>query len=177
MKHRKREPGSGVSSSKSNTSRAMRGRIPKVPNFLAMRNQQPATVTTSFSEHPASSSSTAPAAAAQQTRTSDRNRHSPSYYGFESSPPNSNILPPPKQPHRAGDVEIFQPPPDSLVDSVQQLAKNQPEQQNISPLIGQVSPPAPRNPPLPEIATPTLVQSMTALEAEKQQSDNDEWDI
>ena len=46
MKHRKREPGSGVSSSKSNISRAMRGRIPKVPNFLAMRNQQPATMTT-----------------------------------------------------------------------------------------------------------------------------------
>ena len=77
MKHRKREPGSGVSSSKSNISRAMRGRIPKIPNFLAMRNQQPTTVTTSHSEHLASSSSTAPAAVAQQTRTSDRN--SPSY--------------------------------------------------------------------------------------------------
>ena len=45
------------------------------------------------------------------------------------------------------------------------------------PLIRQVSPPAPRNPHLLEIDTPTLVQSMTALEAEEQQSDNDEWDI
>ena len=74
-------------------------------------------------------------------------------------------------------MENFQPPPDSIVDSVQQIAENQPEEQNISPLIGQVSPPAPRNPPLLEIARPTLVQSMTALEAEEQQSDNDEWDI
>ena len=153
-KHKKREPGSGVSSTKSNISRVMRGRIPKVPNFLAMRNQQPATLTTSHSEHPASSSSTAPTAAAQQTRLSDRNRHSPSYYGFESSPPNSTILPPPKQPRRAGDVESFQPPHDSIVESVQQIAKNHPEEQNISPLIGQVSPPAPRNPPLLEMNTP-----------------------
>ena len=138
MKHKKREPGSGVSSSKSNISRAMRGRIPKVPNFLAMRNQQPATMTTSRSEHPASSSSTAPVPAAQQTRTPDRNRRSPSYYGFESSPPNSTILPPPKRPRRAGDVESFQPPPDSIGESVQQIAENQPEEQNISPPIGHV---------------------------------------
>ena len=39
MKHRKRDPGSGVSSSKSNISRAMRGRIPKIANFLAIQNQ------------------------------------------------------------------------------------------------------------------------------------------
>ena len=36
MKHRKRDPGNGVSSSKSNISRAMRGRIPKIPNCLAI---------------------------------------------------------------------------------------------------------------------------------------------
>ena len=36
MKHRSREPGSGVSSSRSNISRAMRGRIPKIPNMLAL---------------------------------------------------------------------------------------------------------------------------------------------
>ena len=99
---------------------------------------------------------------------------SPSYYEFESSPPNSTILPRPKRPRRAGDVESFQPPPNSIVESVQQIAENQPEEQNISPLIGQVSPPAPCNPPLLEIATPTLVQSMTALEAEEQQSDKDD---
>ena len=177
MKHRKREPGSGVSSTKSNISCAMRGRVPKVPNFLAMRNQQPTTVTTSHSEHHASSSSTTPAAAAQNTRTSDRIRNSPSYFGFESSPPNSTILLPPKRPRRAGDVENFQPPPESIVESVKHIAENQPEEQNIYPLIGQVSPPAPRNPPLIDIDTPTLVQSMTALEAEKQHSDNDEWDM
>ena len=141
-----------------------------------MRNQQPTTVTTSHSEHHASSSSTTPAAAVQHTRTSDRTR-SPSYYGFESSTPNSTILPPPKRPRRAGDLERFQPPPESIVESVQHIAENQPEKQNISPLIGQVSPPAPRNPTLLEIDTPTLVQSMTALEAETQHSDNDEWDI
>ena len=40
MKHRKRDPGSGVSSSKSNISREMRARVPKVPKFLALRNQK-----------------------------------------------------------------------------------------------------------------------------------------
>ena len=115
-RHRKREPGNGVSSTKSNISRAMRGRIPKVPNFLAIRNQQPTAVTTSHSEHHASSSSTTPAAAAQNTRTSDRTQRSPSYYGFEIFPPNSTILPPPKRPRRAGDVENYQPPPESIVE-------------------------------------------------------------
>ena len=175
MKHRKREPGSGVSSTKSINSRAMRGGTPKLPNFSAMLNQQPAIVTISHSEQNASSSTT-PAATAQHTRTSDRTRRSPSYYGFESSPPNTDILPPPKQPRRAGDVENFAPP-DSIVESVQQIAENQPEDENISPRIGQVSPPASRNPPLPDIDTPTLAQSMTALDTEEQNSDNDEWDI
>ena len=172
MKHRRREPGSGVSSTKSNISRAMRGRIPKKPNFSAMRNQQ---TTTSQSEQHASTS-TAPAPAPQNTRTSDRTRRSPSYYGFETSPPNSDILPPPKQPRRAGDVENYAPP-DTIVESVQQIAENQPEELNVSPCIGQVSPPAPRNTPLLYMDTPTLVRSTTALEAEEQNSDNEEWDI
>ena len=59
MKHRRREPGSGVSSTKSNITRAMRVRIPKKSNFSAMRNQQ---TTTSLSEQHASTS-TAPAPA------------------------------------------------------------------------------------------------------------------
>ena len=101
MKHRRREPGSEVSSTKSNISRAMRGRIPKKPNFSAMRKQQ---TTTSLSEQHASTS-TAPDPASPNTRTSDRTRRSPSYYGFETSPPNSDILPPTKRPRRAGDVE------------------------------------------------------------------------
>ena len=95
----------------------------------------------------------------------------------QCSLPDSTILPPPKRPRRAGDVENFQPPPESIVESVQLIAENQPEEQNISPLIGQVSPPAPRNLPLIDIDTPTLVQSMTAFEAKKQHSDNDEWDV
>ena len=142
-----------------------------------MRSQQSGAATVSHSEQPTTSSANTPAAAVQPTRTSDRNRRSPSYYGFESSPPDSTILLPPKRPGRAGYVVSFQPPPDSIVESVQQIAENQPEEPNISPLIGQVSPPAPRNPSLIEIDTPTLVRSMTALEAEKHESENDEWDI
>ena len=142
-----------------------------------MRIQQSGAATVSHSEQPTTSSANTLAAAVQKTRTSDRNRRSPSYYGFEISPPDSTILPPPKRPRRAGDVVSFQPPPDSIVESVQQIAENQPEEPNISPLIGQVSSPAPRNPSLIEIDTPTLVQSMTALEVEEQESENDEWDI
>ena len=172
MKHRRREPGSGVSSTKSNISRAMRGRIPKKPNFSATRNHQ---TTTSLSEQHASTS-TAPAPASPNTRTSDRTRRSPSYYGFETSPPNSDILPPPKRPRRAGDVENYAPP-DTIVESVQRIAENQPEAINVSPCIDQVSPPAPRNTPLLYIDTPTLVRSTTVLEAEEQNSDNGEWNI
>ena len=39
MKHRKRDPGREVSSSRCNISCAMRGRIPKTPNFVALRSQ------------------------------------------------------------------------------------------------------------------------------------------
>ena len=172
MKHRKREPGSGVSSQRSNISRAMRGRIPKLPNFSAIRNQQPplstSEPTTTTSTHPATTSST--------TRTSDPPRRSPSYYGFETSPPAFDILPPPKRPRRAGDVENFAPP-DTIVESVQQIVENQPEEQNVSPRIGSVSPPATRNTPLLYMDTPTLVRTMTALEAEKQDSDNEDWNM
>ena len=97
MKHRKRDPGSGVSSSKPNISGAMRGRIPKIPNFLAIRNQQPDAGTVSHSEQPPTSSTNTSAAATQPTRSSDRNRRSPSYYGFESPSADSTILPPPKR--------------------------------------------------------------------------------
>ena len=172
MKHRKIEPGSGVSSQKSNISRAMRGRIPKIPNFSAMRNPQPPT---SISEQH-SSTSTNPAPAPSNTRTSERTRRSPSYYGFETSPPVSDILPPPKRPRRAVDVEYFAPP-DTIIESVQQIAESQPEEQSVSPCIGQVSPPAPRNTPLHYMDTPTLVRSMTALDAEEQASDKEEWNI
>ena len=177
MKHRKRYPGSGVSSSKSNISRAMRGRIPKIPNFLAIRNQQSDSAAVSHSEEPTISSTNTRTAAAQQKRSSDRNRRTPSFYGFDSPTPDSTILPPPKRPRRAGVVENFQPPPESIVESVQQIAENQPEETNISPQIGEVSPPASRNSSLLEIDMPTLVQSMTALEAEGHDSDENEWEI
>ena len=39
MKHRQREPGSGVSSSRSNIARANQEGIPKMPKFPALRNQ------------------------------------------------------------------------------------------------------------------------------------------
>ena len=148
MKHRKRDPGSGVSSSKSNISRAMRGQIPKVPNFLAIRNQQPDAGTALDSEKPTKSSTNTPATVTQPKRSSDRNRRSPSYYGFESPSPDSTILPPPKSPRRAGDVVNFQPPPESIEESVQHIAESQPEETNISPQIGEVSTPASRNPSL-----------------------------
>ena len=92
MKHKKREPGSGVSSQRSNISRAMRGRVPKLPNFVAIRNAQPPL---EISE-PATNAPTDPPATASSKRFSDRNRRSPSYYGFETSSPGSDILPPPK---------------------------------------------------------------------------------
>ena len=108
MKHRKRDPGSGVSSSKSNTSSAMRGRVAKLPNFLAMQNQQPEASTVSHSEQP-TTSSTNTAATKQPPRSSDRTRRSPSYYGFESPSPDSTIAAPPKRPRRASDIENFKP--------------------------------------------------------------------
>ena len=161
MKHRKRYPGSGVSSSKSNISRAMRGRIPKIPNFLAIRNPQPDAGTISNSEQLPTALTNTSVAAAQPTRSSDHNRRSPSYYGFESTSPDSTILPPPKRPRRVGNVENVQPPSESIVESVQCIAESQPAEINISPRIGEVSPPASRNPSLLEMDTPTLVRSMT----------------
>ena len=162
MKHHKRDPGSGVSSSKSNISRAMQGRIPKIPNFLAIRNQQQEESTALHSEQPTKSSATT-AAAEQPQRLSDRNRRSPSYCGFENSSPDSAIAAPPKRPRRAGDFENYQPPPESIVETVQHIADQQPTAINISSRIGEGSPPAPRDPSLLDIDTPKLVHSMTYL--------------
>ena len=175
MKHQKRDPGSGVSSSKTNISRAMRGRIPKIPIFLAIRNQQTDAGTVSHSEKPTTSSTNSPTAVTAK-RSSDRNRRSPSYYGFESPPPDSTILPPPKRPRRAGDVKNFQPPLESIVESLQHIAERQPGEINISPKIGDVSPPSPRNPSILEMDTTTLFLTMTAFEAEGHVSEENEWD-
>ena len=145
MKHRKRDPGSGVCSSKLNISRAMRGRVRKIPNFLAIRNQQPETSTVSHSEQPTTSSAYTSAAAKRPQRSSDRNRRSPSYYGFDSPSFDSTIAAPPKRHRRAGDVENYQPSPDSIVKTVQNIAEQQPAETIISPVIGDVSPTATRD--------------------------------
>ena len=123
MTHRKRDPGSGVSSSKSNISRAMRGRIPKKLKFLTMRNQQPEASTVSHSEQP-TTSSTNTTATTQPPRSSDRTRRSPSYYGFESPSPDSTSAPRPKRPRQAGDIENFQPPLTLLLKQCKTLLNN-----------------------------------------------------
>ena len=101
--------------------------------------------------------------------SSDGNRCSPSYYGFDNSSSDSTIAAPPKRPHRAGDVEKFQPPPKSVVETVKNVAVQQPEETNISPIIGEVSPSAPKALSILEQDTPKMVRSMTVFEAENQE--------
>ena len=52
------------------------------------------------------------------------------------------------------------------METVQIIAEQQPAETNISPVIGEVSPLATRDPALLENDTPTLVPSMTVFEAE-----------
>ena len=161
--------------SRSNISLAKRGRIPKIPNFVALRTQ------TVLPQHDLPSElvirqQSASSLALQQVdsapthgkRSSDRNIRSPSYYGFESSS-DSIITAPPKRPRKAGDVEKYQLPPELIVETFQHIADRQPDETNISPITGDVSPPAPQNPSLLDIDTPTLVHSMTVFEAENQE--------
>ena len=75
-----------------------------------------------------------------------------------------------KRPRRAGDVEIFQHPPASVVETVQNFAEQHPDEVNISPIMEAVSPPAPHAPSLPEQDTTTLVRSMTVFEAQNQET-------
>ena len=130
-----------------------------------MQNQQPEASTVLHSERP-TTSTTNKTATTQPPRSSDRTRRSPSYYGFESPSPDSTIAASPKRPRNADDIENFQAPSNSVVETVQNIAEQQPTEFNISPRIGEVSRPASRNPSLLEIDTPTLVRSMTANEAE-----------
>ena len=131
MKHRKREPGSGVFSSRSNISRKTQGRIPKVPNFPALRNQRNTDQADPQSklvlpQHSAFSSALQPVAPAvpttQSKRASERNHRSPSYYGFDNSSSDSTIAAPPNRPRRAGDIENLQHPSVSVVETVQTTA-------------------------------------------------------
>ena len=133
--------------------------------FLAIRNQQPEASTVPNSEQPTTSSANTSAAAKRPQRSSDRNRRSPSYYGFNRPSPDSTIAAPPKRHRRAGDVEYYQPPPESIAETVQTIADQQPAETTISPVIGKVSPLATRDPSLLETDTPTLAHSMTVFEA------------
>ena len=127
MKHRSREPSSGVSSARSNFTRAMPGRIPKLSDFSAQRNQLETSQPDSQSElmipAPTSTSDlqqvlprvcTTP----QNKQSSKRNRHSSFYYGFQHSLANSEITAPPKRPRRAVNVENYQPTNISVVETV-----------------------------------------------------------
>ena len=174
MKHRKRDPGNGVSSSRSNISRAMRGRIPKITNFVALRNQ------TALPQHDSPSELVIPKQSVSSSatqlvvststhgkRSSERPRRNAVLNGFESSS-DSAIAAPPKRPRRAGDIKNYQPPPESIIETVQHIADQQPDEINISPIIGDVSPPAPQDPSLLDVDTPKLVCSMTVFETKNQ---------
>ena len=111
MKHQKRDPGSGVSSSRLNISRAMRGKIPKFPNFVILRSQTtlPQYDLPSELVIPGLSASSPPLQQVDPTpKYGKRNRRRQSNHGFESS---SAITAPLNCPCRAGDVENYQPPP------------------------------------------------------------------
>ena len=113
----------------------MRGRIPKLPNFLALCNQQQEEITIPHSEQPTSQSTTSAAPAittTQAKRSSDSNRRSPSYYGFDNSTLDLTIEAQPKRPRRAGDVENFQPPSAKVFETVQHIAEQQLVETNIS---------------------------------------------
>ena len=165
MKHRKRETGSGVSSTKSNIARAMRVRMPKIPENFAPQElpaiqetapeQQIITTEVLIAPRPTNNQSelaipskSAPAAALQQvqSRATKRTRTSPKYYGYDkddSSAESTNSCPPnfaqPRRKPRAGDVESVQP---SIVQTIVDTASRvEPiEIEFPSPIIGQVSP-------------------------------------
>ena len=116
MEHRRQEPGN--SSSRSNTASAMRGRILKLRNFPALLNQLNNELADSQSiliiPKPSASTSAlqqvSPAAntTTQNKRSTNRNRCSPSYYGFDNSSSDSAITAPPNRPRRAGEMQNYQ---------------------------------------------------------------------
>ena len=169
MKHRKRETGSGVSSNKSNIARAMRVRMPKIPeNFApqvlpeipeAAPEQQIKTGEVIIAPPPTNnqhevllSSPSAPAITLPHipTRATKRTRKSPKYYGYDkedSSGESTNSCPPnfapPLKKRRVGDIESIQP---SVVQTIVDTATRVEPIANdySSPIIGQVSPTDPR---------------------------------
>ena len=147
----------------------MQGHIPKIPDFLANRNRKIKIQTNLAHELALPMQSAMQSTMQGSKRTSDRNRGSPSYYGFDNSFSESTIAASPKRSRRAGDVEKVQPTPASVVETVHNIAVQQPEEINNSPIIGEVSPPAPRVQPIIDEDIPTLVRLMTVLEAENQE--------
>ena len=168
MKHRKRETGSSVSSNKSNTARAMRVRMPKIPKNFAPQEvpaipetapeQQIITTEVLIAPPPTKNqselaipSTSAPATALQiQPKSTKRTRKSPKYYGYDnddSSGESTNSCSPnfvqPRKKRRAGDVESVQ---HSIVQTIVDTASRvEPiENEFPSPIIGQVSPTDPR---------------------------------
>ena len=169
MKQRKRETESGVSSNKSNIARAMRVRMPKIPENFAPQElpaiqetapeQQIITTEVLIAPPPTNNqseltipSTSAPAAALQQIhpRATKRTRKSPKYHGYDkddSSVESTNSCPPnfvqPRRKRRASDVESVQP---SIVQTIVDTASRvEPiENEFPSPIIGQVSPTDPR---------------------------------
>ena len=169
MKHRKRETSSGVSSNKSNIARAMRVRMPKIPENFAPQSlpenpeaapeQQIITGEVLIALPPTNnqpevllSSPSAPATTLPHilTRATKRTRRSPKYYGYDkedSSGESTNSCPPnfapPRRKRRVGDIESIQPSVvQTIVDTatrVEPIANDFP-----SPIIGQVSPTDPR---------------------------------
>ena len=169
MKHRKRETGSGVSSNKSNIARAMRVRMPKVPDNFAPQvipeipeaaPDQPiiteevliAPPPTNIQQEALISSHPAPTTSFPNTltRSTKRTRKSPKYYGYDkddssgdslnSCPPN---FAPPRRRRRVGDIESIQP---SVIQTIVDTATRvEPIHNDFpSPIIGQVSPMDPR---------------------------------
>ena len=125
MKHKWRDPGSGVSFSKSNIARVMRGRVPQNSNFLALRSQNEETkidppseltiplhnaLTSALQQVPASISETSAV-----KRSSGSNEQSPNYYGFEDTSTDSLITAAPRR--RAVDADNFWPPNIPVVET------------------------------------------------------------
>ena len=80
----------------------------------------------------------------QNKSTSDRICRSPLYYGFERFLSEFMIRALPNQLRSAGDVENYQPTEFCVVETVQTAPDQLPDEYNISPVNGDVSPPDPR---------------------------------
>ena len=107
----------------------MRRRMPKIPNFFAIRNKQQEETIVPHSEQPTSSqpaTSAAPTSTTKQTKRSsdkDRNRRSPSHYGFDNLSSDSTIAAPPNVKAGRENVANYQPTPESIVKTVQHIAE------------------------------------------------------